>query len=164
MSKKILVISDNHGSEHEMKAIFREFRGQFDILVHCGDSTWSPEYLESLVDCPVYVAKGNCDAGFAGREEEVFEFEGHNCFVTHGHFHSVNWGTEGLMEKAQEVGADLVFYGHTHVPDYAEYEEEEIIIMNPGSISQPRQMNPQRTFLMVEILEDGRIHPQFYTI
>ncbi len=163
-TKRLLVISDNHGSEYEISTILKEFGGRFDALVHCGDSHWSPEYLESLVDCPVYCAKGNCDVGFLNREEEVFEFCGHTCLVTHGHRYGVSWDLTRLMMKGLEAGADIIFYGHTHVPDYEEYEEEGIIIMNPGSTTQPRQMNPQRTFLMVEFEEDGNIRPKFYTI
>ncbi|MBR5047138.1 MAG: metallophosphoesterase [Eubacterium sp.] len=163
-TKRLLVISDNHGSEYEIRNILEEFRGKYDALVHCGDSTWSPEYLESLADCPVYMAKGNCDYGFVDREEDVFEFADHICFVTHGHRYGVSWGLNELLEKGQEYSADIIFYGHTHVPDYEEYEEEKVIIMNPGSITLPRQRRPQRTFLIVEFYEDGKIHPQFYTV
>ena len=92
----------------------------------------------------------------------MFEFADHICFVTHGHLYGVNWGLHDLLERTQEMGADIAFYGHTHVPDYEEFPEEGVTIMNPGSITQPRQMNPQRTFLMLEFEEDGSIHPQFY--
>ena len=160
--KRLLVLSDNHGSAQEFRNILDEHRGKFDALVHCGDSEWSPELLDSCVDCPVYCAKGNCDYGFINREEDVFEFGDHVCFVTHGHRYGVNWGLEELVEKAQEMGADIVFYGHTHVPDYQEFEDENVIVMNPGSITLPRQMKPQKTYMIVELDEDGQIHPQFY--
>ncbi len=159
--KKLLVVSDNHGNGYGLESVLDLYKGKFDALVHCGDSEWSPEYLQSLVDCPVYCARGNCDRGFNDHVEDIFEFGDHVCFVTHGHFYGVNWGREELVDKALEMGADIVFYGHTHVPDYEEFEEEGVIVMNPGSISQPRQQNPQRTFLMVELDEEGNIHPQF---
>lgn len=166
-TKRLLILSDNHGSEYEIRTILDEFKGKFDAMVHCGDSCMSPEYLETLVDCPLYFVKGNSDRGYKGfrdHEEEVFEFAGHICFVTHGHRYGVNWGLEELLEKGQEYSADIIFYGHTHIPDYEEYEEENVIIMNPGSVTLPRQMKPQRTFLIVEFYEDGKIHPQFYTV
>jgi len=163
-TKRLLIMSDNHGSEHEIKNILSEFRGQFDALVHCGDSTWSPEYLESLAGCPVYCAKGNCDVGFRDREEEVFEFCGHTCFVTHGHRYGVSWDLQDLLYKGMEVGADIIFYGHTHIPDYQEFPEEGIVIMNPGSTTLPRQMKRQRTFIILEFEDDGGFRPQFYTV
>lgn len=163
-TKKLLVVSDNHGSGYEMEYLLDTFGGKIDGLVHCGDSEWSPEYLEDMFGCPVYCAKGNCDSGFLKREETLFEFGEHTCFVTHGHFYGVNWGCEDLLEKAMEVGADVVFYGHTHIPNYEEYGDQGVILMNPGSVSQPRQVNPQRTFLMIEMEEDGVIRPMFYTL
>lgn len=164
MAKKnrLLVLSDNHGSSMEIENVFEEFHREIDAVVHCGDSEWSPEILEDMAGCPVYCAKGNCDSGFLDKEETLFEFGDHTCLVTHGHFYGVNWGTDMLVDKAVDLGADIVFYGHTHIPDYQTYEEEGVTLMNPGSIAQPRQSKPQRTFMIVELEEDGSIRPQFY--
>ena len=38
MAKNILVISDNHGNISNLNIVLEEFKGQFDVMVHCGDS------------------------------------------------------------------------------------------------------------------------------
>ena len=40
-------------------------------------------------------------------------------------------------------------YGHTHVPDLR--EKEKITVLNPGSISLPRQTNPRRSYVVMTI-------------
>lgn len=164
MGKKILVVSDNHGSMRNLELVLDQWIDQVDALVHCGDSEYSVSYLKSLADVPIYLAEGNCDYGFGKDADSIFEFEGHVCYVTHGHRYGANWGDEGLVERALEMGADILFYGHTHVPAYNIYEEENVTVLNPGSIARPRQYRPIPTFLVVDFLEDGEIEPHFFSI
>ena len=110
MGKKILVLSDNHGNLTNLKYILEAFQGEYDVLVHCGDSEFEREMVAALTDRPVYLAEGNCDYDFSGDGEEIFELAEHICFVTHGHRYGVNWGEEELLERAQDMGADIVFY------------------------------------------------------
>ena len=132
MGKKILVVSDNHGNMYNLQTAIAFMEGKIDAMVHCGDSEFSPDTLRGLVDCPVYMAEGNCDYQFSGDSEDIFEMAGHVCFVTHGNRYGVNWGEDELLERALEMGADLVFYGHTHCPAYEIYEEEGVTIFNPA--------------------------------
>ena len=164
MAKNILVISDNHGNISNLNIVLEEFKGQFDVMVHCGDSEFSADEVRGLVDCPVYLAEGNCDYDFAADTEDLFEFEGHVCLVTHGHRCGVNWGEDELVKHAQEMGADIAFYGHTHCPAYHIYEEEGVTVLNPGSIALPRQNPPCPTFLVLEFCDDGEIKPHFYSL
>lgn len=164
MGKKILVVSDNHGSWENLQVALDYTKGQIDALVHCGDSEFTPEMLRGMADCPVYLAEGNCDYYFSGDREDIFEMDGHVCFVTHGNQYGVNWGEDELLDKALEMGADIVFYGHTHVPAYHVYEDEGVTVFNPGSIAQPRQMPPVPSFLVVELKEDGEVEPHFYKL
>ena len=43
-----------------------------------------------------------------------------------------------MKEEARARDADIVMYGHTHKP-IAGMEEDDLSILNPGSISYPRQ-------------------------
>ena len=75
------------------------------------------------------------------------------------------WGEEELVSKAQEMGADVVFYGHTHCPAFHYYEKEGVTVFNPGSIALPRQMTPAGpTFLIIDLADDGRLTPELYTL
>ena len=52
--------------------------------------------------------------------------------------------------------ADVVMFGHTHVP-YLE-KTDDLILLNPGSISKPRtRMSQFPTYTVMEIREDGKI-------
>ena len=64
MAKKILVVSDSHGNNTNLKKAVRAFgpRGeQLEMLIHLGDIQGSLEGIERLVDCPVEAVSGNCD-------------------------------------------------------------------------------------------------------
>lgn len=164
MGKKILVVSDNHGNRANLQMVVDEWKDKIDVMVHCGDSEFSADYLKSLVSVPVYLAEGNCDYGFGSDSEELFEFEGHVCFVTHGHRYGANWGDEEMVERAMNLGADILFYGHTHVPAYNVYNAEHVTVLNPGSVARPRQYPPEPTFLIVEFMDNGGFEPHFYSI
>ncbi len=162
--KKVLVVSDSHRNDMIVHSLLEEYRDQVDLMVHCGDSETSPNELKKIAPFPVYIAAGNCDYNFVGDPEPMFEFEGHTCLVVHGHKQFVNWGTDELADYAKELGADIVFYGHTHKPDYQEYRNDEIIVMNPGSVSEPRQFNLVRTFMIVDFNDDGTVEPHLYSV
>ncbi|MCQ2982896.1 MAG: YfcE family phosphodiesterase [Treponemataceae bacterium] len=69
-------------------------------------------------------------------ERIEFTAAGRNIFACHGHRHSVDYSLDTLINAAGTLSADLVFYGHTHVP--ARDEAEGSLILNPGSCSRPR--------------------------
>ena len=112
MGQKYLVVSDNHGNMSNLEYVIERFRGKIEALIHCGDMEIPPEMLEELAGCPVYMAEGNCDYNFSRDKEDIFELGDHVAFVTHGDAYGVSWGEEELVSKAQEMGADVVFYGH----------------------------------------------------
>lgn len=59
---------------------------------------------------------GNNDFFSRLPREEEFNLEGHHIFITHGHAYYVSMGEAHLQEEARRRGADIVMYGHTHVP------------------------------------------------
>ena len=73
----------------------------------------------------------------------------HVVMLTHGHYYNVSFGPQMLAEVAKEKGADVVLYGHTHVPLLR--EEGGITIMNPGSISYPRQSDRRPSYGVIEV-------------
>ena len=68
-------------------------------------------------------------------------------------------GTERLKEEAMLRGIDIVMYGHTHRPEID--MEDQVTVLNPGSLSYPRQIGRRPSFLMMEIDGAGEAH---YTI
>lgn len=51
---------------------------------------------------------------------------------------------EGFMQR---TGADLLVLGHTHVPYII---RDHRVIMNPGSVGQPRDGDPRASYMLVE--------------
>ena len=46
-----------------------------------------------------------------------------------------------MQEEARRRGADIVMYGHTHVP--ALTIDADLVTLNPGSLTYPRQQGRQ---------------------
>ena len=53
--------------------------------------------------------------------------------LAHGHQY---YYTDALLYRGEEVHADMVLYGHTHVPDLS--ADGPRLLLNPGSLSRPR--------------------------
>ena len=56
---------------------------------------------------------------------------------------------------ARARGADIVIFGHTHKPCLK--FEKDMIIMNPGSLTYPRQENRLPSYIVLEMAEDGTV-------
>lgn len=143
---ELLVFSDSHGWTEGMQAALRAQIRRPTLILHLGDCASDTEALQAQ-GIPVLCVRGNCDwASFAaGYSEEVcFEELGHKILMTHGHRYGVKSGLGGLITHAATLGADIVLFGHTHVP----YEEcipagetvgatvltRPMYLLNPGSI------------------------------
>lgn len=148
---KILVVSDSHGNTQLLHEIVGRNR-TCDLVIHLGDN--ASDGNEVMRDFPTvaYLAvTGNCDMGFALNNlnsEGSFAAEGHRIFYTHGHKYNVNFGNDVLVYQAKMKNADIALYGHTHVA-LAE-EKGGVLVINPGSISLPRD-GSCGTYCIIEI-------------
>lgn len=154
---KILIISDTHRDDSTFVKLIKE-EGPVDMLIHCGDVCQSEELYRELADCEVKIVSGNNDFYTDLNPEEEFDIRDYHCLLTHGHMYGVSWGTERLVEYAYNSGADIVFYGHTHIPK-VEYDEEfNVWVVNPGSLSYPRQSGRQSSYIVMEIDKNGDLN------
>ncbi len=148
---KIAVLSDSHNSIKF--APFLEIAKNYDAIIHCGDGSRDRGDLESLFEKKFYGVKGNCD--FSGTEELFFELSGKKILVTHGHLYGVKTDLSRLRYKAEQLNADLVLYGHSHIPSIDFYDGR--IFVNPGSLTMPnREYKP--TYCEI-VINDGKIIP-----
>ena len=152
---RVLVISDSHGINENVEAVINQV-GTMDLILHLGDVGRGVDYLEAIAPCPIYFVAGNNDYNLDLPAERLITVEGYRIFMTHGHRFYVGSTTEYLERYAKEHSVDIVMYGHTHVP-YIDIGSD-VTILNPGSISLPRQEGFQKTFLLMEINEDKEIH------
>ncbi len=151
---KILIVSDTHKIHRYLdKAIEKE--APIDLLIHLGDTEGGEDYIEAFAGCPSHIIAGNNDFFTNLPREKEFILEGKRILLTHGHQYLVSMGERRIKKEAQNRGIDIVMYGHTHVPSYS--EEEGLIILNPGSISIPRQSGYEHTYMVMELRKGEKV-------
>ncbi len=153
---KLLIISDIHGSLYYAKKAITAYETEnADYIVILGDELYhgvrnplpqeyNPKEVALLLNkyCDKIVAiRGNCDSEV---DEMVLDFpimtsystilyNGRRFFLSHGHIYN-----ESNLPKLSD--GDVFMYGHTHIP--VAKKQENIYIFNPGSITLPKENNP----------------------
>lgn len=156
---KYLVFSDSHGRDEKMLEIIKKHK-DVEGLFHLGDIEHSDDRLRNSIQGPTYIVKGNCDWSSKAPEFQVFKLHGHSIAMTHGHRQYVNMGVDMLKYWAMEKEADIVMYGHTHVP-FLE-QSSALTVLNPGSISKPRQSGHIPTYATIDFGENGEINIEIH--
>ncbi len=152
---RIIVVSDSHGSAFKLDLVFLK-HPMADIYLHLGDGERDLDtVLSRMPDLRprAYHVQGNCD--FASLSPSVLTLSlegGHQLLALHGHMHNVYYGTQTVSELARQNGADLILHGHTHCR-YAKYEDG-LWIMNPGSVSQPRD-GQNASYGIIDVTQKG---------
>jgi len=155
---KILIISDTHGHHKNLEKLLIK-AGPIDALIHCGDVEEQENYIEALAQCPMYIVAGNNDYFSSLDREMEFDIQGYHIFLTHGHYYGVSMGTAGILDEGRSRNADIVMFGHTHRPCLERYPD--ITVLNPGSLSYPRQAERKPSFMIMEVDGKGEAH---YTV
>lgn len=153
---KLFFISDIHGSIHYLKKALENYKKEAaDFIVILGDELYhgarnplpegyNPKEVTNLLNKysdKIIAVRGNCDSEV---DEMVLDFpimstyssilyNGKRLFLTHGHIYG-----EDNLPKLKD--GDVLIYGHTHIP--VANKKDNIYIINPGSISMPKENNP----------------------
>ncbi len=152
---RILIVSDTHRkNDNYFKILSRQ--EQLDMVIHCGDVEGSEYALSQAADCPVSMVLGNNDFFSELPRELELTIEDKKVWITHGHNYCVSMGVEMLKQEARARGVDVVMFGHTHKP-YLEIEED-LVTLNPGSLSYPRQEGRKPSFAIMETDRFGKWH------
>jgi putative phosphoesterase len=144
---KIGVFSDTHGDISNARRFFDRL-APLDCLFHLGDYAADGEKLSKLFDCPVYAVRGNCDYRSDMPLERQVDLGGKRFLLVHGHQY---YNFNSLLYRGEEIRADMILFGHTHMPDLS--ADGPRLILNPGSLSRPRGGFPDSCAL---ILLDGK--------
>ena len=146
--KTAVVLSDTHGNKNDLLKIENVLK-EADYVFHLGDGYLDLNVFgEEILKKTIRVA-GNCD-GYIGDKEQTVEIEGVKIFLTHGDLYGVRGSVNRLYYKAKEIGANVVFYGHTHAAKIDECDG--IIIANPGNIV---KYSTKKTFIYA-VFENGK--------
>ncbi|KKB35120.1 metallophosphoesterase [Bacillus thermotolerans] len=141
---KALIVSDSHSETDILEDLKGRYADEADVLIHCGDSELSDDHpaINGYL-----VVRGNCDAEDEFPYDVIEGVGGRRIFITHGHRYNVKMTLMNLSYKAEEYGADFVFFGHSHIPGAEKIGET--IFLNPGSIAVPRGSD-KKTYALIE--------------
>lgn len=152
---KILIVSDTHRhNENFLKVL--EKTGPIDMLIHCGDVEGSEYLIASSAGCPVQMVMGNNDFFSDLPREKEFQIGKYKIWLTHGHTYYVSMGDENIKREARERGVDIVMFGHSHRPIVD--IDKDIIAVNPGSLTYPRQEGKKPSYIIMETDYKGEAH------
>lgn len=152
---KVLIVSDTH-SRHENLEKAVKLEKPFDLMVHLGDAEGCEGVIQEMAGCPLKIVAGNCDFLSGLRPEEEIQIGKYTVLITHGHYFNVNAGIEDIKKEARGRRCDFVMFGHTHRPliDYG----RDVIAINPGSLSYPRQEGRRPSYAVMKLDERGEAH------
>lgn len=146
---KVIIFSDSHAETKYMLKALNFFENEIDAIIHLGDYIDDTKVIKSnFPKKQLYAVAGNNDFCTTPSEKTI-KIGRYTLFITHGHNYNPYNGADRLYYKGSEVGADIVLYGHTHTPAIF---EEDILIINPGSVAFPRSF-PDKTFLIMNLAE-----------
>lgn len=152
----ILTISDIHGSFYYLeKALDTFHKEKADLLLILGDELYhgprnplpkdyNPKLVAETLNTykdKIIAVRGNCDSEV---DQMVLDYpitsdlstifwNNNKIIATHGHIYN----KDNLPPMSSK---DILIYGHTHLP--LAKVQDDIFILNPGSISLPKEGNP----------------------
>lgn len=138
---KIGIISDTHVVNHRLIEVPGWVRDAFvgvDMIIHAGDVELNDFLGELSTIAPVYAVRGNCDLGAydtpTARSIEI------GCgLLTVAH-------RAGTARDALHPRSRVMVYGHTHIALIN--QEENLLVINPGSPTLPRGGLPASVALL----------------
>lgn len=152
---KILIVSDTHRRNENYFQVIEQL-GKLDLVIHCGDTGGSEYAISEGAGCETLIVMGNNDF-FSKLPREIETTIGkYKVWITHGHNYYVSMNNEIIKEEAVRRGVDIVFYGHSHRPTVE--IEKDIIAVNPGSLSYPRQEGKRPSYVVMDIDRNGEAH------
>lgn len=97
--------------------------------------------------------------------QKVFFVEGKKCLAVHGSLKDEFWDAIGPDDALEEYcDYDYVFSGHSHLPHvFSKYykadnpvtrNKKRTVFVNPGSVGQPRNLNPRAQFAVWDTVTD----------
>ena len=161
---KLMVASDIHGSFKYCNKLVEQYKKEeCDKLVLLGDilyhgprndlpDEYNPKGVIALLNSmseEILAVRGNCEAEVDDMvldfnvlaEYAILYIKKRLVFLTHGH----KWNPENMPKLKK---GDILFNGHTHISKIEEFGE--ILYVNPGSVSIPKENTPRGYIILTE--------------
>lgn len=136
---KCLVFSDSHGSNLAIRTALNMHKDA-EVVFFLGDGLSDLEPFVTDKSRAFLAVRGNCDRSALLGEAMVkktdnINIEGRRIVFTHGDLYGVKYGLDGVIKLASDTSADLVLFGHTHIPleKYIPTDDGGFYLFNPGS-------------------------------
>ena len=127
---KIIVFSDSHREIGHMRDVINRERP--DYVFHLGDHDTDAELISREFQLlPVAMVRGNCDGWSDTPKTLTLNIGGVTFFLCHGHTLGVKTSYMRAIFAAREQGADVLLFGHTHIPERD--ESNGLKLLNPGA-------------------------------
>ena len=156
---RIAVLADTHGPRRWRAcppAVARQLAGA-DLILHAGDVCTAAVLEELAAFAPVRAVLGNNDRpdvrAWGAPESLTLDLDGLRVGMVHDA--GPRAGRTRRLRR-QFPTADLVVFGHSHIPVDLEDAELGLRVFNPGSPTD-RRRQPVCTFMTLE-LRDGGVH------
>lgn len=154
------VISDTHiptRTKNIPNKVFEVFK-DVELILHAGDIE-SKSVIESLEKiAPVIAVNGNCDYNLGLKNHEIITVGNTRIGLAHG-IVNPRGDTQQLYYIARELDVDVLVTGHSHQPMIEKVDN--ILLLNPGSPTQPRMCEPSVMLLEVD---DDKIDAEIVVI
>ncbi len=149
---RVLIASDTHGRDKNLLKVTEQEKN-IDFMVHLGDIGRLEEYIEEVTGLACFAVRGNNDYGSLLPDENIIMLGKHRTFITHGHQYGVNYTVNDLVRHAKALDCDIALYGHTHYPEVDEISG--VTVVNPGSLTYPRQPGHEYSYVIANIDEES---------
>ncbi|MCL1992929.1 MAG: metallophosphoesterase [Spirochaetes bacterium] len=166
--QRLLVLSDIHGEEANLKTVFQWGKNrpegkEIGTSVFLGDGAADIKKM-ALIEgfySEWIMVRGNNDFDNDLPETCTLDFSGYRFFLCHGHKHSIYLEHEALIAAALKEKADVALFGHTHTPFYS--YTHNILLINPGSVGRPRT-SVGATFAVIECAQGQPFKTEFWGV
>ena len=134
---KCIILSDSHGDLASVRAVLSKNRDA-EVVFFLGDGI--SDIIEAKKEFPslAFISVcGNCDISlFDAARLEKITLEGKRIVLTHGDAFMVKSSMVGLRALAEDTMADIILFGHTHIPtiEVIGTSYGKAILFNPGSV------------------------------
>lgn len=152
---RVLVVGDTHKRDDVYRRLVHKLTDPIDLVLHTGDVEGSEWVYEQVPGCEARIVAGNNDYFSKLPPELEFTLGSTRVLLTHGHHYRVYLGTDMLEEEARARGVGLVIFGHTHMP-MLRLCPGNLTLLNPGSLSYPRQDGRRPTYGIIDVDADGQ--------
>ncbi len=131
------IVSDSHDRGVWLERWLEKCRREkYDTVFHLGDYHADARWLERRLETPMIAVAGNCDMFSSQQRMARAAYGPHRILAVHGHLQDVKYGYDRLSYYAEEVGANIALFGHTHEP-YAGWVGG-VLLVNPGALMDGR--------------------------